>query len=81
MNNVGLWYFIIAAIICAALVTYFSKGSNSFYDEVASPAFLIAIVWPLLILLGLIALLIAIAFTPLYIIYLITTFIINKGRR
>jgi len=81
MNNLGTWYFIIALITCFSLVIYFSKGSNNFYDDVAGPAFLMSVLWPLLILVGLIALLAAVAFTPLYVVYLITKFVVNKGRR
>jgi hypothetical protein len=81
MNNFGTWYFIIAAITCFLLVVYLSKNSKNFIEDVAGPAFLMSVMWPLLILTGLIALLAAIAFTPLYIVYLITKFVINKGRR
>lgn len=86
MNNPGIWYGIIAFIIWITVIVVCTikdniKGLADFWDYAAGPGLIVAILWPMGLLLAFMFAVLAIAVSPAYIVYLITKYIVSKGRR
>jgi hypothetical protein len=74
-----MWYIIVAFIVWIVVSIYFSKGKVfSLLDDVLLPAFIVAVLWPLLVLLFILVVLFISACLPVYLIYVIILYLINK---
>lgn len=79
MNNFGIWYFIIAAIVWVVISFYFVRGKVfNLFDDVLGPAFIIAVLWPLLAVLLFIVVIFTTACLPLYFVCVATIYLIKK---
>ena len=74
-----MWYFIIAAIVWVVTSVYFGRGRVfNVFDDVLGPAFSVAVLWPLLAVFLFIIVLFIAACLPIYAIYVVIVYLINK---
>jgi hypothetical protein len=79
MNNLGLWYFIIAAFVLVVTSFYFVRGKVfNLFDDVLCPATLFAVAWPLIAIVFIIAIIFGMGLLPLYAFYTMLVYLINK---
>jgi hypothetical protein len=84
MNNPGLWYGIVAFVIWIVVTIIFYDGHGKlvdFIDDAAGPALLIALFWPVELVLALIFAAMVVALSPAYIVYIVMKHLVSKGSR
>ena len=72
-----MWYLIIGLIVCLVTLVVGAPLSKNF-ENVVAPALILGVVWPLVAVAGLVFLVLVAAAAPLYALYLISRFLVEK---